>query len=201
MPMDGIDKIIGQIETDARREAAALKEQAEAQAREVRNRGQARGEREAARILEEGRVTAAGREERLVSAARLEERKKLLALKQRLVGRAFERALEGLCALPEEEQIDFLSRLAAAAALTGRERVALSPADRARWGGQVVLRANAALGERGCLTLSEDSRDIKGGLILEGEQAEVNCSFEALVREQREPLAVQVARLLFDAGD
>ena len=120
---------------------------------------------------------------------------------QRLVGRAFERALERLCALPEEEQIDFLSRLAAAAALTGRERVALSPADRARWGGQVVLRANAALGERGCLTLSEDSRDVKGGLILEGEQVEVNCSFEALVREQREPLAAQVARLLFDAGD
>ena len=54
MPMDGIDKIIGQIETDARREAAALKEQAEAQAREVRNRGQLRGEREAARILRRG---------------------------------------------------------------------------------------------------------------------------------------------------
>ena len=53
-----------------------------------------------------------------MSAARLEERKKLLALKQRLVGRAFERALERLCALPEEEQIDFLSRLAAAAAPT-----------------------------------------------------------------------------------
>ena len=71
------------------------------------------------------------------------------------------------------------------------------PAVSAIWYG----RANAALGERGCLTLSEDSRDIKGGLILEGEQVEVNCSFEALVREQREPLAAQVARLLFDAGD
>ena len=199
--MDGIDKIIGQIEADARREAAALKEQAEAQAREVRNRGQVRGEREAARILEEGRVTAAGREERLVSAARLEERKKLLALKQRLVGRAFERALQRLCALPEEEQIDFLSRLAAAAALTGWERVVLSPSGRARWGGQVVRRANAALGERGRLTLSEGSRDIKGGLVLEGEQTEVDCSFEALVREQREALSASVARFLFEEGD
>ena len=46
--------------------------------------------------------------------------------------------------------------------------------------------------------MAEGTRPIKGGLVLLGDRVEVNCSFETLVRLQKETLASQVAQVLFD---
>ena len=38
---------------------------------------------------------------------------------------------------------------------------------------------------------------MKGGLVLLGDRVEANCSFETLIRLQRETLAADVAQILF----
>ena len=48
------------------------------------------------------------------------------------------------------------------------------------------------------LTLSQDTRNIQGGLILSDGEIEMNCTFETLVRLQREQLEREVARTLFE---
>ena len=115
--------------------------------------------------------------------------------------KAFDQALEQLLALPEQEYIDLLARLAVSAVTTGREQVALSQKDRARYGKQIVTRANDKLGEKGRLTLAGESRPIQGGLILVGDRVEVNCSFETLIRLQKESMTAQVAQILFGNAD
>ena len=70
--------------------------------------------------------------------------------------------------------------------------------DRTRYGKQAVTAANEALGGKGNLTLSQESRPIKGGLILSDGDVEVNCTFETLVRLQRGELEREVAKVLFD---
>ena len=96
-------------------------------------------------------------------------------------GRAFVAALNQLSELPDEEYVGLLAGLAAEASSTGREEVILSQKDRARYGKQVVTQANERLGD-GHLTLSVQTRPIRGGLILSDGDVEVNCTFETLVR-------------------
>ena len=47
------------------------------------------------------------------------------------------------------------------------------------------------------LTVSEETRPIRGGFILKDNNVEVNCAFETLVRLQRAETAGTVAKLLF----
>ena len=89
-----------------------------------------------------------------------------------------------------------LADLAARAAVTGREAVIFSPGDRARVGAQAVAAANKKLG-RGGLTLSGETRPLRGGCILRGGAVEINCAFEALARQVREEAAAEAAKLLF----
>lgn len=63
---------------------------------------------------------------------------------------------------------------------------------------KVVTGASALLAGTGMLTLAEASRPIRGGLILSDGDVEVNCTFETLVRLQRDEMAAEVAKVLFD---
>jgi V/A-type H+-transporting ATPase subunit E len=195
--MDGIERITNQITEDVRQETAQIEAQAKKDAEGIMARYEAQAAKESAEIVARGHKAADERVERLGSVARLEAKKVILAAKQEMVGEAFTLALEKLCTLPEEEYVALLAKLAAGAAKTGREQVILSQKDRTRFGKQVVTRANELLGAKGGLKLSEEVRPLKGGLVLQGDRVEVNCSFETLVRLQREETAASVAQVLF----
>ncbi len=62
---------------------------------------------------------------------------------------------------------------------------------------RVVTGANALLQGTAQLSLSKDTADIEGGLILRDGNVEVNCAFETLLRMLREDMAAQVAGILF----
>lgn len=63
--------------------------------------------------------------------------------------------------------------------------------------GKVVNTTAAVVTGTGQLTLSEQTRPIRGGFILVDDDVEVNCTFETLVRMQREKLEREVANVLF----
>ena len=194
--MNGIEKITQRMADDAQREIDEIQAAAQAQADEITKNFQAQAEKEAREIVERGRRNADEREQRLASVAQLEARKMELAAKQEMLDQAFGQALEQLSNLPEGEYVDLLASLAVKASTTGREAVILSKKDRTRYGKQVVTQANERLKD-GHLTLSEQTRNIKGGLILADGDVEVNCTFETLVRLQRSTLEREVAGVLF----
>ena len=63
--------------------------------------------------------------------------------------------------------------------------------------GKVVNSAAAQITGTGLLTLSEETRPIRGGFIMVDGPVEVNCAFEAMVRAQQEQLEKPVAEILF----
>ena len=141
-------------------------------------------------------LSAEERQARLASVAQLDARKLELAAKQEMLAKAYDRAMERLTSLPDEEYVGLLAGLAAEASSTGREEVILSQKDRARYGKQVVTQANERLGD-GHLTLSVQTRPIRGGLILSDGDVEVNCTFETLVRLLRGEMDRTVVEVLF----
>lgn len=196
--MNGIEKITGQIDADVQKEIDELTAQAQAQAAEISAKYEAQAKSDSGAILQKGTQDAAQREERLASVAQLEARKLVLAAKQEMVGKAFDKALADLAALPDEQYVALLADLAVKASRTGREQVIFSQKDRSRFGKAVVTGASAVLAGTGMLTMAEETRPMAGGLILRDDKVETNCSFEVLIHLQKEDLAAEVARALFE---
>ena len=84
------------------------------------------------------------------------------------------------------------------------EAVKPQPAGKAAKGGKagavlsaVVTGANALLQGTAMLTLSQETREMAGGLMLRDGNVEVNCAFETQLRVLREEMAAEVAGILF----
>ena len=220
--MNGIDKITQRIGADTQAEIDRILADAAAQAEAAADKFRTQAEAEDRDLLAKSERAAAEREERLVSAAQMEARKTLLTAKQEMVERAYQRALEKLRSLPQEQYVELLAALLVRASSTGREEVVFSTEDREGAGKAAVARANEAAPElplgdgvvanllnkvaagvsafaqgTAMLAVSEETRDISGGFILKDGRIEVNCTFDALVRAEREQTAGEVAKLLF----
>lgn len=196
--MDGIEKIIDRISGDAQREVDDVLAQARAEADKILSQYQAQAQAEADDILARGQKAAVERGERLASVAQLECRKDVLRAKQEVIEEAFQLAMDKLTQLPQEAYVSLLADLAVEASSKGNEKLIFSVADRARVGKAVVVAANEKLGDKGQLTLAQETRPMQGGFILSDGAVEVNCTFETLVRLQRGTLSTQVAGVLFD---
>mgnify|MGYP000859366859 CR=1 FL=1 len=63
--------------------------------------------------------------------------------------------------------------------------------------GKVVNSTAAMVTGTGLLTLAQETRKMRGGFVMLDNDVEINCTFETLVRLQREKLEKQVAQVLF----
>lgn len=195
--MNGIEKIIQRIDADTQAQIDSLTAAAQQEAQKLTAAYQAQADQLAAELAAQNEKAAQEREERLVSVTQLEARKVTLAAKQEMVELAFETALEKLRALPEAECVQVAAKLLAAAAPDGRGEAVFAPEDRERIGRAAVEQANALLGAKGALTLSEETRPTGGGVILKSGKVEVNCTFGTLVRLQKAECAGEAAHRLF----
>ena len=194
--MNGLDKITARIAADAQAQADAILSEGKAQARAITQSWEEKAHAESGAILAQGERAAKERLERLDSMAQMEGKRLLLSAKQEMISQAFDAALERLLSLPQEEYVELLAKLCVQAAVTGREELIFSPADKEKIGAKVAARVNIAKGTA-MLTVADETRDIKGGFILVGDGVEVNCAFDVLVRLSRPELERQVAQLLF----
>ena len=199
--MNGIDRITDRIEADAREQAKAIIAEAEAKCAEIRKENEKKAQERYLQLIRNGTKDCESGLERRKSAAEMDAKKSVLALKQDCVAEAFDMAKRRLADMPEDSYVGFLASLAASAAADGSGEIVLSARDRERCGKAVLERANAALAAKGltpALTLAAESREISGGLILRQGGVEVNCSIEALVEALKGPMTADVARTLFE---
>jgi len=193
--MNGIEKITQRITADAQAEIDRVLGAAKEEAAQITARMTAEADAVAAELAAKNEKSAAEHEERLVSAAQMEARKVQLAAKQEMLEKAYELALEKLCAMPAEQYVAVLADLMVKASSTGTEAVIFSAEDREKVGKAAVEKANAASGKQ--MVLSDETQPIKGGFILKDQNVEVNCTFETLVRLQKAETAGAVAKKLF----
>ena len=194
--MKGTEKIIAHIQADAEAQADAILAQAEQNCASIRAAWDQKAKDAYAEKIRVGVKANQDRLDSMERLAKMEGRKAILGVKQDLVAESFDRAAEQLVNLPEEQYVALLAKLAAEASVTGEEEIILNARDRAAVGQKVVDAANAKL-SGGKLTLSADTGDFKGGLILRRGSIEVNCTAELLVELRREDMAAELARVLF----
>ena len=194
--MKGTEKIIAHIQADAEAQADAILAQAEQNCASIRAAWDQKAKDAYAEKIRVGVKANQDRLDSMERLAKMEGRKAILGVKQDLVAESFDRAAEQLVNLPEGQYVALLAKLAAEASVTGEEEIVLNARDRAAVGQKVVDAANAKL-SGGKLTLSADTGDFKGGLILRRGSIEANCTAELLVELRREDMAAELARVLF----
>ena len=193
--MNGLEKINQRIRQDGSDEVAAIRAEAESRVRSIRDDYRAQIAQLEADASARRSQAVAERLERLSGSADMERRQLLLAAKQGCIDEAFARAARALENLPRQDYVALLARLAAENG-NGDEELVLSAADRDAVGPAVVAAANASK-PGAAFTLSAESRDLGGGLVLKRDLVEVNCTFDTRLRQLRQEMATDVAQILF----
>ena len=186
--MNGIEKITGRIEADAREQASAITADAEAKCAEIRAGYDKQAQDQYWARVRDGVKTCEDRVQRMGRLAEMEARKSILALKQEMVDAAFAAALERICTMPQADYVAYLAKLAAQAATTGTEALVFNAKDQAACGQAVADAANALLAQH-----------LRAGFVLQQGDIEVNCAVETIAELCRSDLAAQVAEVLFGA--
>ncbi|MDR0840116.1 MAG: V-type ATP synthase subunit E [Christensenellaceae bacterium] len=171
---------------DAKAQAAVVAERAETEVRRIEDDAAKRAKRAHADILERSRTNA-----------ELDSRKYALAQKHVVVDAAFDEALKQLGGESGPARDALLNRLLQENS-EGGERVEPAQADAARIE-PLLAAVNAALLQKGkaALTLGQPRPGICGGFFLIAEGYEINCSFEAILRDLRGAETAGVAQILF----
>ncbi len=193
--MKGTEKIIAHIEADAQAQADAVLGEARQRCEAIKARFDDKAARLYSDRIREGVKACQDQEDSALRISRMEARKSVLSVKQEMVEKSFDLAVQQIVALPDEKYTAFLANLVKKAGPAGDEEIILNAADRARVG-EALLKAVNADGAK--MKLSDEMRDIKGGLILRRGSIETNCSVELLVELCRGELSAKLADVLFD---
>lgn len=199
--MKGTEKIIAHIRADGDAEAKKIIDAASKQDEEKRAESFKAALSEYEKLMQAGNAEC----EDILSGSRriaeMEAKKSVLSVKQEMISAAFDAAREEIVNMPRDKYTQFLARMAAEAAVSGMEEIVLNARDKAEVGKAVCKAANellSAKGTPGKLTVSEDTADISGGVIVRFGGIETNCSIDALIRQRRSGLSTEVAAALFE---
>ena len=199
--MKGTEKIIAHIRADGDAEAKKIIDAASKQAEEKRAESFKAALSEYEKLMQAGNAECKDILSGSRRIAEMEAKKSVLSVKQEMISAAFDAAREEIVNMPRDKYTQFLARMAAEAAASGMEEIVLNARDKAEVGKSVCKAANellSAKGTPGKLTVSEDTADISGGVIVRFGGIETNCSIDALIRQRRSGLSTEVAAAMFE---
>lgn len=198
--MSGADKLREKILAEAGSQARTVLDDGRKKAAEILDQGEKQAERQVKAIREAAQKKAEELRRRALTISALDARKKILAAKEGLIEETFTLAIERLCALDQKDYEELLYAMLLAASRTGAEEIIVAGADSVRFTAKLLERVNKELvvrGKQGRLALSPEVRDMQGGFVLRAGDVEINCSFDSILRMQRDKLETDVASILF----
>jgi V/A-type H+/Na+-transporting ATPase subunit E len=198
--MTGIDRIKEQILQDSQAKANSILDDAKKQATELIEKANVNARQKSEEIQKKASSDASEKLRISRSMLELEMRKDILSTKQQLIEEVFQKALDSLSKMENNEYEAILYKLIVDAVETGEEEILLSKHDKNRLPGDFGNKLNQVLvqaGKKGNLKLSDEARDIIGGFVLKAKGVELNYSFEALLRMDRDEIEPEVAAILF----
>ncbi|MBQ9993951.1 MAG: V-type ATP synthase subunit E [Clostridia bacterium] len=195
--MTGLEKILDNIIAGARSEADGIIAEAQAQADELLRTADIAASDEVSGILAQARERAVLQEHISRSGSALRGRNLLLSARREIIDEMIGEAKDKLCAMPDKEYFAIISRIAARYASRGEGEIVLSSRDKARLPKDFIESLDAVLPEGAKLSLADDAIDDLGGFILRYGGVEENCTFAALIEQDREQLADKLSALLF----
>lgn len=196
--MTGLDKIISQIEEEAKSSADKIIEEANGKAAAIT----AEAEEKCAQMKEAAGVKAQAAYEDILkksrSAAQMQRKKQLLTAKQQVIGGILDKAQQSLYSLEDQAYFELITRMLDKFVVSQKGEIRFCERDLKRLpAGFDKVIAEAAQKKGGSLALSQIPAEIDGGFLLVYGGIEENCSFDAIFAAERESLQDKVHALLF----
>lgn len=198
--MTGVEKIKEKILQDSETKADQILADAKKQADKIIDNANVKAAAKAEELRKQAAAEAAEKLKISNSMLELEMRKEMLSTKQLIIEEVFQNALNSLSNIGSNEYEAIIQKLIIDAAESGNEEILLSMQDKKRLSADFISKVNQALvqaGKNGNLKLSDETRNISGGFVLKAEGAELNYSFEALLKMYRDEIEPEVAAILF----
>lgn len=180
-------------------EAEAVRAQLLAEAEAERDGILSRAEKEAADLIAAEEARGLSEKEKMISrrksVADIDCRKLILQKKQELISQCFEKAVDAMVSMDETA---YLKLLTALGVKTGRKEGLLifNKTEKERIGQKLADALNAAV-DGGAFSVAEETRNLRGGYLLQSGKVYINNSMEALVEEHRDGLRADVYAVLF----
>lgn len=196
--MNGLEKILKDINDDTQAECDKIIHQAKQKADEIIDHANAQkrkislDEDEKLKNLESDLIS------RTKSAARLEKRKLILTEKQRIISDIIDKAHKKLLSLTDKEYFDVLMDLAVKNIQPGSGEILFNEKDKKRLPENFIAEINIyAQKIRGNVALSESTVNIDGGFVLVYGGIEENCSFDSIFHSSYEEFRDTVNEIIF----
>lgn len=198
--MNSIDSITKRITQDANSAASEKIKEAKEEAQLILNEYKLQADKIKADSAASAKKEAEALLERVQSQSTLAKRNLLLQNKRSAIANAFEKALETICALDESKQLEFLS-IAAAKYQSKDADLILNSNDRDKFGQKLIPMIQEKLASNGKtykVKLSDTIGKFAGGLILVEGSIETNISYEVLIKNIRDEIENEVAKVLYE---
>ncbi|NLW02535.1 MAG: V-type ATP synthase subunit E [Clostridiaceae bacterium] len=200
--MTGIDRIKTKILDDAKEIAEENLNRARQEAERIIAEARGKAREEAGKARQAAKAEAANLKKTMDAVSSLEERKRMLKVRQDMVDAAFRAAFERTLKLPAEEYGSFIRRFILESVRDGEGEILFNEADRSRLGEKYVEEINRTLkaeGKTSVLRLSGHTIPNRGGFVLRYGEMEINCTLEIIFSLLRPRLEAEVASILFEA--
>lgn len=196
--MNNIESIVKKIADDAKLSAEQKIAEAQQEAQQIVSDYQAQADKIMQDAQAQAQKQASVIAERVESQSGLIRRNLMLQYKREAIEQAFQKSLEVLCAQDADKQVTLLSD-AAVRYLSADAKVILNEKDKAAFGEKLVSeisRKLQAANKNYSVSLSADAGSMQGGMILAEGSIETNLSYEILVKNIRDELEGEVAKVL-----
>lgn len=222
--MNGLDKIIDRIISEAEESAKLIKEQSEAEISVIEEESKHISEKTISSIEERTRKEEAQISARAESSAAMARRNALLDAKSKVLDETYEVALNFFLELPDSDYVSLLVKILAGTLASrigdleqmrayGEEyitdydnldfEIVLNSADNKKFGDKILSQFRdeyASSFDKNIISrvkISDTTADIPGGLILCHGDVEANCSIDLLIDYIRPELDAKVYNILF----
>lgn len=196
--MNGLEKILKDINDDTQTECNKILSEAKKQAEIIIKTT----DNEAVKIseAEEQKLKILENElnSRSQSAAKIEKQKILLEEKQKIIDNIILKTYNKILSLPDKEYFEFLMKIAVKNIGRGNGKILFNSRDLKRIPNNFISQLDAqAQKVGGSIILSEKTTDIKGGFVLNYGGIEENCSLDALFYSRSEEMKDIINSLIF----
>ncbi len=193
------ESITTKILSDAQAAASKVLHDAHEKADSIRNKSEQNVTNMREKAMNDAKQDCIALRDRMLRMAELDMRKEMLAMKREEIDVAFNNALNLMVSMPHEKAQEFIKGLLLDVS-DGTETIIVSKADAKLYTSKFLSDVGIELAKKGIssdLKLSQEFRDMSGGFILSQKGMEINCTYEAILREKRSHIEAEVAATLF----
>lgn len=195
--MSNLNNLTSKILQDAEAKKAVILSDAENEKNKILSKKQQEASSVEKTMLEKAEIEAASRKERIISGAQLHARNEKLEAKQKVISEVFETSVKELSNCSCDDLKGFVKEVILNTEIEGEQNLILNAEGKKVIDDAFVAEINKALDKKAVIKIDENTRDFRGGFILEKDGIEINNTFEALVSSIKDDLSLEVARVLF----